>query len=62
MSMESSFMQLAIPKFDGYYDHWTMLMKNFLSSMEYLDLVENEISAATKDIIFTDAQKKHVED
>ena len=25
MSMESSFVPSAIPKFDGYYDHWAML-------------------------------------
>ena len=55
-------MQPAIPKFDGYYNHWVMLMENFLHSEEYWDLVENGISAATEDIVFTDAQKKHIED
>jgi len=27
MAAENSFVQPAIPKFDGYYDHWSMLMK-----------------------------------
>ncbi|GKE35563.1 retrovirus-related pol polyprotein from transposon TNT 1-94, partial [Tanacetum coccineum] len=27
---ESVFVQPAIPKFDGHYDHWSMLMENFL--------------------------------
>ena len=53
-------MQPAIPKFDGYYDHWAMLMENFLHSKEYWDLVENGIPAAN--IVFTDTQKKHIED
>ena len=65
--MESSFVQPAIPKFDGQYDHWAMLMENFLRSEWYQDLVENGIPATTEDIIFTnavftDAQKKHIED
>ena len=55
MLMESSFVQPAISKFDGNYDHWAMLMENFLRSKEYWGLVENEIPAATEDIVFTDA-------
>ena len=36
MAAESSnFVQPAIPKFDGHYDHWSMLMENFLRSKEY---------------------------
>ena len=31
----SSFVQPAIPRFDGHYDHWAMLMENFLRSKEY---------------------------
>nr|GEW61990.1 retrovirus-related Pol polyprotein from transposon TNT 1-94 [Tanacetum cinerariifolium] len=37
-----SFVQAAIPKFDGHFDHWSMLMENFLRSKEYWGLVENE--------------------
>jgi len=29
------FVQPAIPRFDGYYDHWSMLIENFLRSKEY---------------------------
>jgi hypothetical protein len=29
MASESSFVQLTIPKFDGHYDHCSMLMKEF---------------------------------
>jgi len=30
----------AVPRFDGHYDHWSMLMENFLRSKEYWSLVE----------------------
>ncbi|TXG53855.1 hypothetical protein EZV62_019111 [Acer yangbiense] len=45
MASESNFVQLSIPKFDGHYDHWSMLMENFLRSKEYWSLVENGIPA-----------------
>ncbi|KAG6528967.1 hypothetical protein ZIOFF_011159 [Zingiber officinale] len=35
MASEKNFVQLAIPHFDGHYDHWSMLTKNFLRSKEY---------------------------
>lgn len=35
-----NFVQPAIPRFDGHYDHWSMLMENFLRSKEYWELVE----------------------
>jgi len=38
---ESSFVQPAVPKFDEHYDHWAMLMENFLRSKEYWGVVEN---------------------
>ncbi|KAH0665104.1 hypothetical protein KY285_026310 [Solanum tuberosum] len=30
-----NFFQAAIPRFDGQYDHWSMLMENFLRSKEF---------------------------
>ncbi|CAL2236258.1 unnamed protein product [Prunus armeniaca] len=40
MTTEGSFIQPAIPRFDGHYDHWSMLMENFLRSKEFWGLVE----------------------
>ncbi|XP_073133594.1 uncharacterized protein [Henckelia pumila] len=40
MATEGNFVQPAIPLFDGHYDHWSMLMENFLRSKEYWSLVE----------------------
>lgn len=55
-----SFVQPAIPKFDGHYDHWSMLMENFLRSKEYFDLVEMGIEIPEG--ILTAAQQKKVDD
>ncbi|XP_024634410.1 uncharacterized protein [Medicago truncatula] len=40
MTKSSSFLQPAIPKFDGFYNHWSMLMENLLRSKEYWNLIE----------------------
>ncbi|XP_048434711.1 uncharacterized protein LOC125474776 [Pyrus x bretschneideri] len=62
MADESSFVQPAIPKFDGHYDHWSMLMENFLRSKEYWGLVEVGIPAAAEGVDPTETQKKANED
>ena len=38
-----NFVQPAIPRFDGHYDHWSMLMENFLRSKEYWQVVSEGI-------------------
>ncbi|KAI5680165.1 hypothetical protein M9H77_01392 [Catharanthus roseus] len=38
-----TFVQPAIPRFDGHYDHWSMLMENFLRSKEYWQIVSEGI-------------------
>ncbi|RXH75624.1 hypothetical protein DVH24_039323 [Malus domestica] len=48
MAYENSFVQPAIPRLDGLYDHWSMLMENFLRSKEYWNLVEVGITAAVE--------------
>ena len=53
-----NFVQLAIPKFDGHCDHWSMLMENFLRSKEYWSLVETGIPAAAGVVEITKAQQK----
>ena len=55
-------MQPSIPKFDGHYDHWSMLMENFLRSKEYWILVEQGVPAAAEGVPLTEAQKKAIED
>lgn len=35
-----NYIQPAIPHFEGHYDHWIMLIENFLRSKEYWTLIE----------------------
>ncbi|KAH7554147.1 hypothetical protein JRO89_XS12G0120200 [Xanthoceras sorbifolium] len=56
-----NFMQLAIPRFDGHYDHWSMLMENFLRSKEYWQVVDSGVAEPTEGIMLTDAQKTELE-
>jgi hypothetical protein len=46
MAENSNFIQPAIPWFDGFYDHWAMLMENLLRSKEYWSLTETGIVTA----------------
>ena len=62
MTIESSFVQPAIPKFDGHYDHWCMFMENFLRFKEYWNLVETRILAATDEDNLTNEHKKFIVD
>ena len=62
MTSENSFVQPAIPRFDGHYDHWSMLMENFLRSKEYWHLIETGITATTERSDLSETQKKTYED
>ncbi|XP_070672459.1 uncharacterized protein [Malus domestica] len=53
-----SFVQPTIPRFDGHYDHWSMLMENFLKSYEYWNLVESGIDAPAEGVVLTEQQKR----
>ncbi|XP_022863169.1 uncharacterized protein LOC111383319 [Olea europaea var. sylvestris] len=56
-----SFVQPAIPRFDGDYDHWSMLMENFLMSKEYWTVVVNGIVELAEGSVVTDVQKTELE-
>lgn len=62
MATENNFVQPAIPRFDGHYDHWSMLMENFLRSKEYWNLVETGIPVAAEGVKQTEGQRKAIED
>jgi len=53
---EGNFVQPAIPRFNGHYDHWAMLMENFLRSKEYWSLIEIGIPTNTTGAEHTEAQ------
>lgn len=56
-----SFVQ-PVPKFDGHYNHWAMLIENFLRSKKYWPLVETWIVTITDGAEPTKAQRKTIED
>lgn len=61
--MSEKFVQPAIPKFDGHYDHWSMMMENFLRSKEMWSLVDEGIPApAIGTSTTSEAQRKDVEE
>jgi hypothetical protein len=46
MAESSDYVRPSIPRFDGFYDHWEMLMENFLRSKEIWELVEVGVTVA----------------
>ena len=55
MRIEGNFVQLAIPRFDGHYDHWSMLVEIFLRSKEYWILVETSYVELESGVVLTEA-------
>ncbi|KAA0037747.1 Retrovirus-related Pol polyprotein from transposon TNT 1-94 [Cucumis melo var. makuwa] len=55
-----NFVQPAIPRFDGHYDHWSMLMENFLRFKEYWQVVESRVLEPAPGAILSDTQKSEL--
>ena len=53
---------LSIPKFDGDYDHWSMLMENLLRSKEYWSLVEQGCEEPKLLELLTGAERRTLEE
>ncbi|GJU26156.1 retrovirus-related pol polyprotein from transposon TNT 1-94 [Tanacetum coccineum] len=62
MTTEGGFVPAAIPKFDGHYDHWCMLMENFMRSKQYWSVVEDGIPAIGEETQPTEAQRIAIEE
>ena len=56
-----NFVQLVIPRFDGHYDHWSMLIQNLLRSKEFWQVVADGVATPSNDVALTDAQQKEYE-
>ncbi|CAL5403117.1 unnamed protein product [Camellia sinensis] len=57
-----NYVQPAIPRFDGHYDHWSMLMENFLRSKEYWTLVATGIVEPESGVVLSEAQQKRLDE
>lgn len=53
---------LIIPRFDGDYEHWAMLMENLLRSKEWWNLIETGIPRQERNVILTGAQRTELEE
>ncbi|KAI5447810.1 hypothetical protein KIW84_015310 [Lathyrus oleraceus] len=62
MGSEANFVSVSIPKFDGNYDHWSMVMENLLRSKEYWVVVESGYSQPTNMDRMTKTQKQNLEE
>jgi hypothetical protein len=56
MADSGDYQRPQIPKFDGHYDHWEMLMENLIRSKELWDLIEVGVTIAPADA--TDVQRQ----
>lgn len=59
MSGENQSM-LTIPKFDGDFEHWSMLMENLMRSKEWWDLIERGYVEPAHGEILTEVQKQEL--
>lgn len=57
-----NFIQPSIPRFDGHYDYWSMLMENFLRSKEFWSLIETSYVEPEAGAVVTEAQRKRIEE
>lgn len=53
---------LSIPKFDGDYEHWALLMENLLRSKEWWDLIATGITQPERNVILTGPQRTEIAD
>nr|GLL41560.1 uncharacterized protein LOC109151979 [Ipomoea trifida] len=61
MTLEN-FVQPAIPRFGGYYDHyWSMLMENFLRSKELWCVIETAVVEPTSSLMIHEQKFIHQE-
>ncbi|KAI5447962.1 hypothetical protein KIW84_015413 [Lathyrus oleraceus] len=59
-SSSRKFVQPSIPKFNGFYEHWTKLMENFLRSKEMWNLVEDGVVVGPQNREPTDEETKTI--
>ncbi|KAH0781383.1 hypothetical protein KY290_000981 [Solanum tuberosum] len=56
-----SFVQAAIPRFDGHYNHWSMLMENFLRSKEFWPVVTIGVQEPATGTTLSEAQNAELD-
>lgn len=59
---DANFVQPAIPKLNEHYEHWAMLMENFLRSKEYWNLIDPGIPQHVAGAVLIENEKKTLEE
>jgi len=62
MAEASNFITPCVPKFDGDYDHWSLLIENLLRSKEYWSVVESEIKEPMENELISVVQQKALDE
>ena len=62
MSEDKNYLQPAIPRFDGHYEHWSMLMENLLRSKGYWSLIETGYEEVQDGSVLSETQQKQLDD
>lgn len=50
----------TIPKFDGNFEHWSMLMENLIQSKEWWDLIEEDYVEPARGVVLNGAQRQEL--
>ena len=62
MSEASSFAQVCIPRFDGDFDHWSLLMENLLRSKEYWKVVSEGYQDQAEGKALSEVEARNLEE
>ncbi|CAM8927121.1 unnamed protein product [Rhodiola kirilowii] len=54
----SGYVTPCVPKFDGDYDHWSLIMENLLRSKEYWSVIQDGIKEGKEAEALSAAQQK----
>jgi hypothetical protein len=57
-----SFTKPCVPKFDGDYDHWSLIMENLLRSKEYWSVIQSGFEEPKGNEVIDAAQQKAIDD
>lgn len=62
MAAENNFSAPCVPKFDGDYDHWSLIMENLLRSKEYWSVVEEGYKQPGEKEVLSAAQQEALDE
>jgi len=61
-SDSGSFVAPCVPKFDGDYDHWSLVMENLLRSKEYWSVIQSGFEEPKGDEALNATQQKTIDE